>query len=91
MEICAACCQCCCECFNSCQDSNLALSCAIFGGPDCNCCTDKCCAGCCSCPRRCYYRCKKGCKNTTEDVKGKYMKIVNAPSVKEMNRTELVF
>lgn len=68
MEICAACCQGCCECFNSCQDSNLALSCAIFGGPDCNC-----------------------CKNKTEDVKGKYTKITNAPREIEMNRTELVF
>ena len=90
MEICAACCQGCCECFNSCQDSNLALSCAIFGGPDCNCCTDECCVGCCSCPRS-FKECKKCCNNTTEDVKGKYTKITNAPREIEMNRTELVF
>lgn len=89
MEICAACCQGFCECFNSCQDSNVAFTCAVFGCPSC--CTDECCQGCCSCPRRCYHRGTKYCKSAKKDVEGKYMKIINAPSVKEMTRIELVF
>ena len=88
MEICAACCQGCGGCFNACQDSDLALSCALFGGPNCKCCEGSC-EDSCLYPRRCYHRCTHCCQPAKK--KAKYIKIQSAPREMEMNRSELVF
>lgn len=81
MDMLGSCCESCCECFNDCQGSDLAFSCAIFGGPNCICCPGDCCEK--DCCQRCRYAKKK--------INGKYTEVFNAPSQIEMTRTDLVF